>query len=138
MAKPLILFPFWDVMAGIYAHHLPSSENILWTVEDAQRVEDAFQQAKALLVEKAKIEPLIKHLRPLKPKVGDIVSAEKALKVFLEEFKEHATLGVEPKYFAHTTRPQYRNKLAHLYSPKLNGGTCSLSPSPASFGQILN
>lgn len=138
MAKPLILFAFWDVMAGIYAHHAPGSMKLIWTTKEAAAIEGAAEKMGKLCTDEMDSEILVKHIRVLKPKIGAILSEEKALKVFLERFGQFAILGVEAKYFAHTIRPHYRNKLAHMYSPKLSGGTYSLQPRPTSFDEIMH
>lgn len=137
MAKPLILFAFWDVMAGVYAHCQPLDSGLIWTVEQAEKVEGYKKKINEFIDKEAESEMLVKKLRLLEPRVNDILHAENALKVFLEEFKDVTLLGVEPKYFSHTVRPKYRNKLAHMYAPMLNGGTYSTSPSPEDFSEVL-
>jgi len=137
MAKPLILFAFWDVMAGIYAHHEPEDKSLLWKESDGTFVQEKIDAIKVKLKELSKEDSRYENFRVIGPTSGKIVNDEKALKVLLESFADKLRLGVEPKVFAHNIRPKYRNKLAHTYSPELKGGTYSSGPRPMDFGQLL-
>jgi len=152
MAKPLILFAFWDVMAGIHAHFLPADERLIWTSEDEKAVEslrESFSMAKRTWLDERSIGDLSneekrslqwqqKSLRFNRLEVGDIIDPPKALQLFLVAFQDHIHIGAAPAEFAQQIRPRFRNKLAHMYAPKLNDGASSSSPQPLFFDALLH
>lgn len=138
MAKPLILFAFWDVLAGVYAHHLPAEEGLIWSESDMAAVSEFSEPIKDQIEVAKTSNSAVGKLYLSVPRIGDIVQVGKVLEKFLKEFSSSVHLGVKPSYFARKIRPDYRNALAHMYSPRLNGGTYSTEPTPAYFDHLMH
>lgn len=144
MATALILFAFWDVMAGVFAYDMPRSEKVIWTSADEASVSNQFKALKKYHQElrqeirkgTGSDNTCFERILILKPKLGE-VNAPKALQKFLEFHNRRHRLGVDVNYFAHTVRPKYRNKLAHMYSTPLNTGAGSFSVSRTDFKKVI-